>query len=112
MNPERLLATCRAIVASKSVTQFVVGITTNPEQRRTSYDRWARRKGGNLDGFAVLEWGLTRTEVVDLERYLFENLVDHPGYGVIDMRYYPSVKPVDNQFVYIAWWSPYLVYVE
>lgn len=110
---ERLLATCQAIVASKAVVQFVVGITTDPTTRRQHYRRWAKGKGGNLDGFVLLDWGRSAAEGEAIERYLFEHLVDNPGYGVIDETYKNAVKRTsDDQTIYIAWWSPYLIIAE
>lgn len=89
-----LLDTCRAIISSKRVTQFVVGITFKPTERRAAYRRWARQRGGTLDGWVILDWGLTPAQALAAERYLFDGLVNHPGYGVIKMHYHPSVKPV------------------
>lgn len=110
---ESLLTTCRMIIASGDVVQFVVGITTDPSTRRQHYRRWAKGLGGNLDGFVLLDWKRTATEGEAIERYLFEGLVDHPGCGVIDMTYKNSVKRTsDDQTIYIAWWSPYLVVAD
>lgn len=113
---ERLANTCRAIVASPQVTQFVVGITTNPSARRQSYKRWAENHEngpGKLDGFVILDWGYSRDDIRAVEEYLFNAFVDHDNYGVIDMSYKPSVYKkgpnADDQSIYIAWWSPYLV---
>ncbi|SOB86755.1 hypothetical protein SAMN06297144_1864 [Sphingomonas guangdongensis] len=111
-NHDQLLETCKAIAASKHVTQYVIGVTTNPSQRRASYAGWARREGGNLDGFVILDWGLNRNQVEAVERHLFQGLVNDDKYGVIKMHYHPSIKDVDDQSVYIAWWSPWLVIAE
>ncbi|WP_156361255.1 hypothetical protein [Sphingomonas sp. Leaf257] len=110
-DPEWLLETCRAIIASKQVKQFVVGITTNPTRRRSAYATWARKKGGTLNGFVVLDWGMSQAKTLKVEKHLFDGLINHPGYGVIKMHYHPSVTAADNQSVYLAWWSDWLVSV-
>ena len=60
----------------------------------------------------LLDWGLTRDQAMGLERFLFENLVTNDKYGTVEERYYPSAKNADDQAVYLAWWSPYLVWTE
>ena len=113
---ERLADTCRAIIASPKVVQFVVGITTNPTARRQSYRQWVQNHSlgpGSLDGFVILDWGYNQEDIRSVEEYLFNALVDHDNYGVIDTSYKPSVyrkgPNADSQSIYIAWWSPYLV---
>jgi hypothetical protein len=108
-----LLQTCRDIIASPEVTQFVVGITANPSQRRSAYVRWARTRGSRIGGFVVLDWSLTPEQAIACERELFQGLVENEKYGVIDERYYPSAKrTLVNYNVYISWWADWLVVAE
>lgn len=116
---DELVKTCRQIIASSQVLQFVVGITTDPTARRRAYARWAKthKAGpGTLDGWVILEWELTAEEAIRAERHLFNALVDHPDYGTIKTHYHKSVyrhgRNRDKQVVYLAWWSPYLVIAE
>lgn len=110
-DPDWLLETCRDIIRSKTVTQFVVGITTNPSNRRSAYARWARGKRSKLGGFVILDWNLSHAATLRVEEHLFNGLVNDPGYGVIKMHYHPSVKKVDGQSLYLAWWPDWLVIV-
>lgn len=118
---EILAETCRDIVASKRDVQFVVGITTNASVRRSHYRRWAAQHEagegkGTLNGFVILDWGYSQADIMRVERYLFEALREHPNYGVVDMNYEPIVHRkgvnADNQMIYLAWWSPYLVIAD
>jgi hypothetical protein len=108
-NPDWLLDTCKAIVASKKVRQFVVGITTNPTARRSAYMRWAKLKGSTLEGFVILDWNLSHAATLKVEEHLFNGLVNDPGYGVLKMHYHPSVKKVGGQSVYLAWWPDWII---
>lgn len=105
---ESVLRSARQIIASREVTQFCVGITAKPTARKGAYDRWCRKAGATLDGFAILDWERTADHIIEVEGYVFRNLCDHKKYGIIgDRRYYPSVnRRAESHVFYVAWWSP------
>jgi hypothetical protein len=72
MKVHRYFEQIKAIVASPLVGQYLVGITTNVQNRRSAYERV-----GFLY-FFVLEVGLNRSAAISLERGLFDALTSDP----------------------------------
>lgn len=104
---EFLLQTVRTIIRSSKVEQFQIGVTGKPFARRRAYARWCDSDGATLGGFVALDWGRTAAQICDTERWLFHRLEPHSKYPkTLQRRYYPSVaRHLDNQFIYLAWWS-------
>lgn len=67
----------------------------------------ARNTKARLDGFVILDWGQSPKTIVQLEKWLFEKSRKSERYANHkDVLYYPSVSALEDQGIYIAWWSP------
>ncbi|TWT41999.1 hypothetical protein RAS1_31260 [Phycisphaerae bacterium RAS1] len=94
-----LIETIEAIVASKEVKKFVVGITRNPRSRQGNY-RYV-----DIPYFAALAFNLELPKARELERLVRKGISDHPkNKHRRQFDYQPGGGRSGDQCLYVAWW--------
>ena len=106
------LALVHSVVISPMVAGYNIGITCNPQSRRQSY------RGVGYEHFAIIDFGLSSSEALALEKDLYDKLTSNK----LDVSYEkyrqnakgtahrPSLggKSSSNTLeycVYVAWWN-------
>ncbi|WP_311274415.1 hypothetical protein [Methylobacterium sp. WCS2018Hpa-22] len=100
------LRTVKDVISSSKVEQFSTGISATPIARRGTWRRWLAKQNLEMRGFVQLDWSLSRDEVLNYERWLFENLSAHRKYAKqAHDRHQPNASQHDEQCVYLVWWG-------
>ena len=103
-----LKLTLETIVNSPKVSQYLVGLTKNSKDRRSSYGR------EGFDGYAVIDFSLTAEQALALEKELFLFCTSNKSSQLYkkyhknkrDKSYHPSLGSTDPEseyHVYLAW---------